>query len=58
MARAGVEGAALNVLINLPSIKDATFKEKHTRRAEELSARAAEICAKAQEAVKRSINKL
>lgn len=58
MARAGVEGAVLNVLINLPSIKDAKFKEEHTRKAEELSARAAEICAKAQESVKRSINKL
>lgn len=58
MARAGVEGAALNVLINLPSIKDTKFKEEHTRKAEELSARAAEICTRAQEAVKASINRL
>jgi glutamate formiminotransferase/formiminotetrahydrofolate cyclodeaminase len=55
MARAGVEGAALNVLINLPSIRDAKFREEHTRKAEEISARAMELCARTQESVRKAI---
>jgi len=58
MARAGVEGAGLNVLINLPSIKDAKFKEEHTMKAGELSARAAELCDGALAAVRKSIKGL
>jgi glutamate formiminotransferase/formiminotetrahydrofolate cyclodeaminase len=55
MARAGVEGAALNVLINLPSIRDAKFKEEHTRKAEAMTAEAAELCRKAVETVKKAV---
>lgn len=55
MARAGVEGAALNVLINLPSIRDAKFREEHARKAESLSSDAGDLCQRALGAVKKTI---
>lgn len=55
MAKAGVEGAVLNVLINLPSIKDSKFKEDHTKRAEALVEQAGQLCQKALESVRGSI---
>ena len=44
MARAGVEGAVLNVLINLGSVKDDTFKASCREQAQELTAGAARLC--------------
>ena len=43
VGRAGVEGAALNVLINLGSVKDETFKNDCRRTVEGLVARAADL---------------
>jgi glutamate formiminotransferase/formiminotetrahydrofolate cyclodeaminase len=44
MARCGVEGAALNVLINLPSIKDEVFKRELRAEAERLIEAARKKC--------------
>jgi len=44
MARAGVEGAVLNVLINLGSVKDEAFKQTCRDETGQLVAEAAEAC--------------
>jgi glutamate formiminotransferase/formiminotetrahydrofolate cyclodeaminase len=44
MARAGVEGAVLNVLINLASVKDDAFKQASRRQTEALAKDAAALC--------------
>ena len=44
MARAGVEGAGLNVLINLGSIKDQEFKQACRDETDSLAKEAAELC--------------
>ena len=44
MARAGVEGAVLNVLINLGSVKDAAFREMCVRETGEMVRLAGERC--------------
>ena len=44
MARAGVEGAGLNVLINLGSIRDQEFVAAHKKEVAGLNARSAELC--------------
>lgn len=36
LAQSGIEGAALNVMINLPSIKDQAFKEESEKKIEEI----------------------
>lgn len=51
MARAGVEGAGLNVLINLGSIRDQGFVTAHKKEVAELNARSAELCLNVLEAV-------
>jgi glutamate formiminotransferase/formiminotetrahydrofolate cyclodeaminase len=51
MARAGVEGAALNVLINLGSISDERFKGECRRQVEGLVAEARRLCEAVQAAV-------
>ncbi len=58
MARAGVEGAALNVLINLPSIKDEDFKKRHRQLAEELVAEADRYCRSTLDRVRENIARL
>jgi glutamate formiminotransferase/formiminotetrahydrofolate cyclodeaminase len=55
MARAGVEGAALNVLINLGSISDRNFRDSHVAECQELNRRSAELCQAVQQAVMRNI---
>jgi len=57
MARAGVEGAALNVLINLGSIKDQAFRQDHAQKAEALVRQAEQLCAKTVAAVRDTIAK-
>lgn len=44
MARAGVEGAGLNVLINLGSIKDQEFIKTHKSEVNRLNNRSSELC--------------
>jgi len=44
MARTGVEGAGLNVLINLSSIKDPEFVKAHKKEVIELNRRSSELC--------------
>ncbi|RPJ69135.1 MAG: glutamate formimidoyltransferase [Acidobacteria bacterium] len=44
MARAGVEGAVLNVLINLGSVKDEEFKASCHHKSQALTAEAARLC--------------
>lgn len=51
MARAGVHGAALNVLINLGSIHDAEYAGKTRGKVAALRGRADELCAEAVRAV-------
>ena len=58
MARAGVEGAALNVLINLPSIKDRALQDDFREKAETLSIEAQQLCQRAVEAVRKNIESL
>ncbi len=55
MARAGVEGAVLNVLINLGSIKDQEFRKRHVSECHELNSRAAQLCQAVQDAVMKNI---
>jgi glutamate formiminotransferase/formiminotetrahydrofolate cyclodeaminase len=55
MARAGVEGAVLNVLINLGSIKDQKFRERHVSECHELNSRAAKLCQAVQDEVMKNI---
>lgn len=55
MARAGVEGAGLNVLINLDPITDAGFKRLHKERIGELSDEAEALCATVLAAVRKNI---
>jgi len=55
MARAGVEGAGLNVLINLPPIKDESFKQQHKAEVEAMVARAESLCQEVLQAVRRNI---
>ena len=55
MARAGVEGAVLNVLINLGSIKDQEFRKRHVSECHELNGRAAQLCQAVQDAVMKNI---
>jgi glutamate formiminotransferase / formiminotetrahydrofolate cyclodeaminase len=52
MARAGVEGAVLNVLINLGSVKDAAFKQDCRRETANLVKAAASLCDKVVERVR------
>ena len=44
MARAGVEGAVLNVLTNLGLVKDAAFADASRRETTELVTNAAALC--------------
>jgi glutamate formiminotransferase/formiminotetrahydrofolate cyclodeaminase len=55
MAKAGVEGAVLNVLINLGSIKDQGFKDSHIKECEGLKRRSAELCDTVQQEVAKNI---
>lgn len=55
MARAGVEGAVLNVLINLGSIKDQAFKDSHVRECEGLKNESADLCGQVQQTVMKNI---
>lgn len=55
MARAGVEGAALNVLINLGSVSDEAFVADHKARAESIIAKAEAEAAAVIEKVRSSI---
>ncbi len=55
MARAGVEGAVLNVLINLGSVKDEAFTKDCRRQTEGLSKDAAALCEEVLAAVKASM---
>jgi glutamate formiminotransferase/formiminotetrahydrofolate cyclodeaminase len=55
MARAGVEGAILNVLINLGSIKDQAFKDSHVKECRGLKQESAELCDAVQQAVMKNI---
>ncbi|MCU0608130.1 MAG: cyclodeaminase/cyclohydrolase family protein [Candidatus Edwardsbacteria bacterium] len=57
MARAGVEGAGLNVLINLGDITDEAFKASHRQLVEGLLAEAETVNRKVQQAVHRNIKK-
>ncbi len=57
MARAGAEGAALNVLINLGAITDAAFKADFTAKAEAVVKEAATLCDKTVAVVKASFSK-
>jgi glutamate formiminotransferase/formiminotetrahydrofolate cyclodeaminase len=57
MAYAGFEGAILNVRINLPGIKDETFKKDLTGKIEELRNKAVKGRDKILEAVNEKINK-
>lgn len=56
MARAGVEGAGLNVLINLGAITDEAFKVSHRKKVDELLAQAEAVNASVQKAVRSSIS--
>ena len=51
-ARAGAEGAALNVLINLGAIADAAFKDACVKETGALVADARRLCDAVQDAVK------
>jgi glutamate formiminotransferase / formiminotetrahydrofolate cyclodeaminase len=53
MARAGVEGAVLNVLINLGSVKDPAFRQDCAKRTEELLLESTALCEQVVETVKR-----
>ncbi|MBI4725783.1 glutamate formimidoyltransferase [candidate division TA06 bacterium] len=55
MARAGVEGAGLNVLINLSSIKDQGFVKAHKDEVGALNLKAAEMCQRVLTAVSGNI---
>lgn len=55
MARAGVEGAGLNVLINLGAITDDAFKASHRSAVEALLAEADAVNRQAQQAVRKNI---
>jgi glutamate formiminotransferase/formiminotetrahydrofolate cyclodeaminase len=54
-ARAGVEGAALNVSVNLGSIKDAAFRESCLSELKDLQDQAARVCARVIERVQSTI---
>jgi formiminotetrahydrofolate cyclodeaminase len=51
VARAGVEGAGLNVLINLGSVTDQTFKDTCRQEVARLEADAEALCSSLQERV-------
>jgi len=55
MAKAGVEGAILNVLINLGSIKDQAFKDSHVKECQNLKNGSYDLCEKVQQAVMENI---
>ncbi len=55
MAKAGVEGAVLNVLINLGSIKDQAFKDSHVKECQGLKKESADLCDVVQQAVMKNI---
>ncbi|MBU1355074.1 MAG: glutamate formimidoyltransferase [Candidatus Edwardsbacteria bacterium] len=55
MARAGVEGAVLNVLINLGSIKDQAFRDSHVKECQDLKKESADLCDAVQQAVMKNI---
>lgn len=55
MAKAGVEGAILNVLINLGSIKDQAFKDSHVKECQTLKKESADLCDAVQQAVMKNI---
>jgi glutamate formiminotransferase / formiminotetrahydrofolate cyclodeaminase len=57
MARAGVEGAVLNVLINLGSVKDAAFCEDCVKSSESLALEATSLCEQAIARVKATFTK-
>jgi formiminotetrahydrofolate cyclodeaminase len=57
MARAGVEGAVLNVLINLGSIKDAAFRAECATGTENLVLEATHLCEQVLARVKGSMKK-
>jgi formiminotetrahydrofolate cyclodeaminase len=57
MARAGVEGALLNVLINLGSVKDASFRGECVKRSENLGLEATSLCEQTIAKVKASFTK-
>jgi len=52
MARAGVEGAVLNVLINLGSVKDEDFKASCHHKTEALGSEARTLCERVVETAK------
>ena len=54
-AYAGLEGAVMNVKINLPSIKDNDFVEKTSRETEELLAEGRDVCDKITKFVHKNI---
>lgn len=55
MAKAGVEGAVLNVLINLDPITDGAFKQSQKQQTAALITQAQTLCEQVQEAVKKNI---
>jgi glutamate formiminotransferase/formiminotetrahydrofolate cyclodeaminase len=55
MARAGVEGAGLNVLINLGDIKDKTFIETHKKEVARLTEKSEALCREVLGAVNKNI---
>ena len=55
MARAGVEGAVLNVLINLDPITDGAFTSSQKQQTEALVAQAESVCGQVLAAVKKNI---
>jgi formiminotetrahydrofolate cyclodeaminase len=55
MAKAGVEGAGLNVLINLGEITDGKFKSSHQQEVAALVAKAGTVNARVQQAVLKNI---
>ena len=57
MARAGVEGAVLNVLINLGSVKDAAFRERCVTDTESFVLEATHLCEKVIARVKGTFKK-
>jgi glutamate formiminotransferase/formiminotetrahydrofolate cyclodeaminase len=55
MARAGVEGAGLNVLINLGDIKDRAFVEANKKEVAQLKQRSEDLCREILDAVSKNI---
>ncbi len=55
MARAGIEGAGLNVLINLSDITDEEYKTSHRRKVESLVRESEALNQRVQDAVKQNI---